>query len=466
MKELPVVAIIGAPNVGKSTLFNRIIRKRIAVIDDRPGVTRDRNYIDTVWNGVRFTLIDTGGIIPDTAEHLDLEVNRQVEIALEEADVLVYMVDAQCVPSYTDIDIAEQLKRTAAEKIILAVNKADNENAELSVPAYWELGVGEPCPISAAHGKGVAHFLDKVVERIRNLYNPDDDFRSYLFSMSVIGRPNAGKSSLVNALLKSERTIVSETAGTTRDSIDTILTYGDDRIKVIDTAGLRKKARVKDRVEYYANLRSLRSIYRSDVCVLMIDTTEPLTQQDMRVIRRVKHDNRGMVIIWNKWDLIEKDGKTFDALRKESVHRFPELANIPMLSVSALTGQRVHRVLQAAHEVYESLVRRVSRYDLERCFKQWVKVYPHPYTVGQKIKFFSIKQEKVSYPHFIVFCTNPHRIQESYINYLRNKIIAEFDFAGTFVKIDFRLPGNRGKGIRRQQEQRNEGSDYVEVYTV
>ncbi|ERP31318.1 ribosome biogenesis GTPase Der [Chitinivibrio alkaliphilus] len=462
MEHLPVVAIVGAPNVGKSTLFNRIIRRKIAVIDDMPGVTRDRNYIDSVWNGVRFTLVDTGGIIPDTKKELDLEVNRQVEIALEEADVVVYLADAQQTPTYADIEIAARLRRGMnEEQILLAVNKCDTRDAELTIPSFWELGVGKPYAISAAHGQGVAHFLDRVVERLHKNYDSKGTYHSYSLSVAVIGRPNAGKSSLVNALLQNERTIVSEVAGTTRDSIDTVFEYEGEAVKLIDTAGLRKKARVKESVEYYSNLRTLRSIYRADVCLLLMDTTEPLTTQDMRVIRRVKHDNRGLILIWNKWDLIEKNSKTFDILVKETRASFPELHNIPMISICALSGLRVQRVLDMAFAVQKSLNRRIPRYELERAFEWWVKTNPHPYTVGEKIKFFSIKQEKTNYPHFIVFCTNPHRMTDAYCNYLRNKLVSTFDFTGTFVKLDFRLPGKA----------RNRGGDedvtgFVKEYTL
>jgi GTP-binding protein len=462
VNTLPVVAVVGAPNVGKSTFFNRVIRKRIAVIDDTPGVTRDRNYMDTLWNGVRFTLMDTGGLIPDTKEELDFEVNRQVDIALSEADIVVYMVDARHTPGYADIDIAAKLRRSlASERIILAVNKCDTREQELAIPAFWELGVGEPFPISAVHGHGMAQFLDAVVHRLHSEYDPKKQYHTYDMSIAVVGRPNAGKSSLVNALLKSERTIVNEVAGTTRDSIDTVFEYQGTPIKLIDTAGLRKKARVKENVEYYSNLRTLRSIYRADVCVLMMDTTEPLTTQDMRVIRRVKHDNRGLLLVWNKWDSIEKDSKTFDRLVKQSRHTFPELRAIPMISISALTGLRVQQVLDKAGEIHGALNRIVSRYDLENAFKWWVRTKPHPYTVAEKVKFFNIKQEKTNYPLFIVYCANPHRIQESYINYLRNQLHKTFDFTGTFIKFEFRLPGK----VKKNNYETMDG-DYAEEYSL
>lgn len=463
MAKLPVVAIVGSPNMGKSTLFNRILKRKIAVVDDRSGVTRDRNYMDTNWNGLHFTLIDTGGMVPESKEEMEQEINNQVAIAVSEADVVVYLVDALNEPSDLDMGIARRFRKDCPEKVIVAANKAETPGAEAMMQTYWSLGLGEPMAVSALHGKGIGDLLDVIVNRVRELATTKKNEKvEYAVQIAVVGRPNAGKSSLINYILGHDRTIVSDMAGTTRDSIDSTVDHNGFPVKLIDTAGLRKKSRVKDDVEYYSNLRSLRSIYRADVCVLLVDTDRELAEQDMKVVKRVKEDKKGLILVWNKWDLIEKDSKTFDKLVKEMRNRYPELKHIPMLSISALTGKRVNDVIDLALKVKESMAFRPSRAEVEDNFFMWTRRHPHPYTVGEKVRFVGIKQQKEAYPHFIVFCTNKHRIEESYINYIRNKLYATYGFEGSFIRLDFKEPGRRRKGF----DQSGEGEGFVMEYTV
>lgn len=449
MAKLPVVAVVGRPNVGKSTLFNRILSRKIAVVDDRPGVTRDRNYMDADWNGVSFTIIDTGGMVPESRESMEQEINRQVEIAVHEADVVLMLVSVDVDPTDLDQEISRRFLRKCPEKIILAANKTESPSAEFAMASYWCLGMGEPLPISALHGRGVGDLLDCVVERINDLYDPEAArFREYDIKIAVVGRPNAGKSSLVNRLLGDNRVIVSTVAGTTRDSIDTAFDYEGSRVKLIDTAGLRKKSHVKDDVEYYANLRSLGSIHRADIAILLVDTGRKLSEQDMRIIRHVREERKGLLICWNKWDTIEKDDRTFDEIVKESRQEYRDLDTIPMLSISALTGQRVMDVLKLSFQVRANMTKELDRGELEDQFFSWIRRTPHPYVVGETVRFLGIKQQRDASPHFVIFCANPKRVEESYIRFLKNRLHTVYGFPGAFIALTFKGPG-RGNAHSR-----------------
>lgn len=444
MAKLPVVAVVGRPNVGKSTLFNRILHRKIAVVNDQAGVTRDRNYMDAEWSGVDFTIIDTGGMMPDSKESMAAEINRQVEIAVAEADVVLFLVAADVEPTDLDIEIARRFRKQCAEKMILAVNKAESTYAQMSLGSYWTLGLGEPMGISALHGMGVGDVLDQVLEKIEDNFDPEKAIdTSYDLKVAVVGRPNAGKSSLVNRLLGDQRVIVTNIPGTTRDSIDTSFEYDGRRIKLIDTAGMRKKGQVKDDVEYYSNLRSLGSIHRCDLAILLIDTDRRLAEQDMKIIRHVQKERKGLIICWNKWDLVQKTHKTFDDLVKETRNEYKDLSNIPMLSISALTGKRVHEVLNLALKTKEDMAYQVNRAELEDDFFMWVKRFPHPYVVGETVRFLGIKQQKATYPHFVVFCTNKHRVTDAYERFLKNKLYKKFKYQGTFIVLEFKGPGKR-----------------------
>lgn len=451
MAKLPVVSVVGRPNVGKSTLFNRILSRKIAVVDDQPGVTRDRNYMEASWAGVDYTLIDTGGMVPDSREDMEAEINRQVEIAVEESDAVLFLVDGSVDPTDLDLMIARRFLRLCPEKIILSTNKVESASVELEMTQYWSLGLGEPHPISSLHGKGVGDLLDKINQKIAEHYDPDAAVDlAYDLKIAVVGRPNAGKSSLINYLLNDKRVIVSPIAGTTRDSIDTPFVYEGKRVKLIDTAGLRKKSHVKDDVEYYSNLRSLGSIHRADMAILLIDTDRKVSEQDMKIIRHVIEEHKGLIVCWNKWDLVEKDHRTFDTIVKESREEYKELEHIPMLSISALTGKRIHDVLKLAFEVKADASRHLVRSALEDKFFGWVKRFPHPYIVNHTVRFLGIKQQKGDFPHFIIFCSNREYMEDSYIRFLKNRLYQEYRFVGSFIVIDFKGAGRSGAKTREE----------------
>ena len=455
MSQLGIVAVVGRPNVGKSTLFNRILNRKIAVVDDRPGVTRDRNYMQADWSGTNFTIIDTGGMVPQSSQKMEREINRQVDIAVNEADAVLFLAAADVEPTDLDCEIAKRLRKLCPQKLILAVNKTESPSAETIMQSYWNLGLGEPLGISALHGKGVGDMLDKVIEKI-NAAEKRKEESDYAVKIAVVGCPNAGKSSLVNKILGDKRMIVSETAGTTRDSIDAAFNFGENLIKLIDTAGLRKKARVKDDVEYYSNLRSLGSIARCDVAVLLVDTARKLSEQDMKIAAHIKSERKGLIVCWNKWDIIEKDGKTFDGLVKATKNEYKDLENIPMLSISALTGQRVSDVIKLSLKIKENSKKIIAKSELEDKFFLWIRRYPHPYIVGETVRFLGIKQQNDTYPHFVIFCTNPKRVSQDYIRYIKNKIYDAFDFDGSFVVLDFKSPGRSGAKTREEFESNSE----------
>jgi len=458
MAQLGTVAVVGRPNVGKSTLFNRILNRKIAVVDDRPGVTRDRNYMDAEWNGVHFTVVDTGGMVPESRESMEQEINRQVDIAVNEADAVLFLAAADVEPTDLDCEIAKRLRKQVPQKLILAVNKTEAPSAELVMQSYWSLGLGEPAAISALHGKGVGDMLDKIVEKLKNVEKKKDEI-DYAVKIAVVGCPNAGKSSLINKILGDNRMIVSEIAGTTRDSIDSAIDFCGKTVKLIDTAGLRKKARVKDDVEYYSNLRSIGSIARCDTAVLLVDTARKLSEQDMKIVTHIKEERKGLIICWNKWDIIEKDTKTFDSLVNATKKEYKDLENIPMLSISALTGQRISEVIKLSLRIRASSQRTVPKAELEDQFFAWTRRNPHPYIVGESVRFLGIKQQPDPYPHFVIFCANPKRVSQDYVRYLKNRIYAAYGFEGSFIVLDFKGPGRSGAKNREDFTQENDGGD-------
>lgn len=438
MQSKPVVSIVGRPNVGKSSLFNRIIGKRIAVVDDFAGVTRDRNYYAAEWSGVPFLIVDTGGLIPNVHDALPEAIHDQVKIAIEESDVVIFMVDAGTGPADLDLLVAKQLRRESG-KVILAVNKAESPNLIYELDAYRALGVGEPQPISALHGKGVADLLDTVLKIIA--LTPEKKIveeQEPVLKLTIIGRPNAGKSSLVNKLLGKNRMIVDSKPGTTRDAIDSELIYNGQKIILVDTAGLRKKARVKQDMEYYSNLRALDSIERCDICVLMVDVMEGIGVQDLRILKKVIEMHKGILICWNKWDLKEKDHRTFDQLVAETRREFMELKWIPMLSISALTGQRVTSVIDNALKIKQRMQLRVPSSEFEDNIFNWVRVHPHPAIPEDPVRFLGARQIGAPYPLFRFFTTNPKEIAPGYIRFLMNKIYDAYDFEGCPLTMEFR----------------------------
>lgn len=454
---LPIVSIVGRPNVGKSSLFNRVLRRRAAVIDAVAGVTRDRNYVPAEWGGRRFMLVDTGGLMPVAGERLTEEINRQVDIAMAESAVIVFVVEAGVGATDLDEIIARRLRRRFHERLVLAVNKAETGEARLEAAQYVSLGCGEPFPISALHGAGVGDLLDRVGVLLDAAeVSGETEVDTGAVRIAVIGRPNAGKSSFVNRVLNRDRMIVDSVPGTTRDSIDSTVLIEDRRVVIVDTAGLRRKAQVKDNVEYYANLRALASIERSDVCVLMVDATEGMTEQNLKVVSHVYENRKGIVVCWNKWDLVEKDARTFDVTVAELRRLYMELRHVPVLAVSALTGQRVRRALETALAVQERMHRRVPPGELGRLLAEWVRVRPHPFAANKEVRILGGKQRAANYPLFELYCSHPALVRPSYKRYLINKIHETWDFEGCPIVLRFKPAGRskrrRGAAVHQPEE--------------
>ena len=445
MAALPVVSIIGRPNVGKSSLFNRILNRRIAVVDDAPGVTRDRNYCEASWNGLDFQIVDTGGLLPTAKESMPSAIHAQVSVAIEESMAILFLVEAGPGPTDLDLLIAHQLRKRCQGKIVLAVNKSESEEARNEVYQFASLGCGDPIPVSALHGIGVGDLLDTVCTIISHNRKTDQppekepDLR-----IAVIGRPNAGKSSFVNKLLRDDRMIVNDKPGTTRDAIDSILNYTDMDIRIIDTAGLRKKAQVRNDVEYYSNLRALGSVKRCDVCVLLIDSTQKIGEQDLKIITHVKKQKKGLVVCWNKWDLVEKNEKTFDTFVAEAKKTYRDIQHVPMTSISALTGQRVSGVLDIALEVKNRMHKRIKPSILRDNLFTWVKMHPHPFINSKQVRFLGVKQMQADHPAFSFFCSTIQNIVPSYKRFLENKFQETYDYAGCPIIFYFKPAGKPG----------------------
>ncbi|KMQ51503.1 GTP-binding protein [Chitinispirillum alkaliphilum] len=452
MPEAPVISIIGRPNVGKSSLFNRIVGKRIAVVDDLPGVTRDRNYIEAVWNGQNFILADTGGMVPNDHSAIPEAIHSQVEIAIKESAVVIFVVEAGTGVTDLDLLIAKQLRRNCPEKTMVAVNKAESSKVQYEINTYRSLGLGDPLAVSAIHGQGVADLLDNAVKLAQTTGTKETSKSTEsILKVAITGRPNAGKSSLVNKLLNENRMIVDSVAGTTRDAVDSEMIYKDTPLVIIDTAGLRKKSHVKKDVEYYSNLRALDSIERCDICLLVIDVTQGIGIQDLRILKRIYEKRKGVLLVWNKWDIMEKDHRTFDTLVQESRSMYKELKYIPMISVSALSGKRVNSVLEEVLKIRERMSNRVPGSEFENLVFDWTRVHPHPVTPGKVVRFLGAKQAQATFPLFRFFVTFPQQIADSYVRYLANKIHETYDFRGCPVVLEFK-PVSRSKQTENLQQ--------------
>ena len=431
----PVVAIVGRPNVGKSTLFNRLIGKRKAIVDDKPGVTRDRNYDTVEWCGQQFVLIDTGGYLPEAKEQMDLAIREQIEIAMQEADVIIFLVDVKT--GITDVDerMARILQRS--EKLVmLVVNKIDDQRDDSETGQFFNLGLGDPLPVSAMTGRQTGDLLDAVIKRVKKVESRDENTEA--IKLAVIGRENVGKSSFVNTLLQQERSIVTSIPGTTRDPLDSLLKYRQRDYLLIDTAGLKKKSRIKENILFYSNLRTIRSINRADVVLYLVDVKEGLSRQDVAILSDAAKQRKGMALLLNKWDLLDKDHKTVEAYRKDYNNRLGILRYIPQIYVSVLEKQRLFKALDLATKVYEERKKRISTSELNAYFLPLIKANTPPAIKGKEIKINYVSQVKSEPPVFVFYSNFPQLIGESYQRFLENKLRAKYNFTGVPVLLSFR----------------------------
>lgn len=431
----PIVAVVGRPNVGKSTFFNRISGQRISIEEDTPGVTRDRVYCDAEWLESKFTMIDTGGIDPHTDDILLNQIRKQAEIAVETSDVIIFMVDGRTTASNTDEEIANMLRRSR-KPVLLVANKIDNMIMPDTYYEYYSLGLGEPFPISAINSLNFGDLLDKLVSMFPESLM--DDYDEDVVRVAVIGKPNAGKSSLVNNILGEERVIVSEIAGTTREAIDTPFTMGDKKYVLIDTAGIRRKSKVEENIEKYSVLRAMTAIERADVCLIVIDAIEGVTEQDKRVAGLAHEAGKGSIIVVNKWDLIEKDNNTFNEFTKIVRNELAFMTYAPILFVSALTGQRVTKVIEMVDFVSNQHAMRVPTGTLNDILSQAILMNQPPSDKGKRLKIYYMTQASVKPPKFIVFINDEELAHFSYMRYLENTIRKHFNFEGTPIKMETR----------------------------
>ncbi len=433
-RPLPAVAVVGRPNVGKSTFFNRVLGERRAIVEDVPGVTRDRNFARAEWAGRHFYIIDTGGLETEGDEPMTAAIRRQVMAAIEESDVIVFMVDGRDGPQPLDHRVADVLRRSG-RPVILVVNKMDRLPAELGHHDFWELGLGEPLPVSAISGKGSGDVLDAIVARLPEAPEVAEDEALHV---AVVGKPNVGKSSFINRLLGEDRLVVSEVAGTTRDAVDTPLRYHGRTLVFVDTAGLRRRPRIEPGLEYYSALRTERAIERADVCLLLVDATEPVHVQDLKIAERVWQAGCGLIIAVNKWDLVQKTDKTATAYENHLRERAPWLRWAPVIFTSALTGQRVQKTLDLVLEVAAERSRRIATHEVNEVLRELVERQPPPHYRGQPIKLLYATQAATAPPTFVIFTNYPKAVPDHYARYLYNGFRERWGFVGVPLRLRFR----------------------------
>ncbi len=428
----PMVVIIGRPNVGKSSLFNRIIGARKAIVDDIPGVTRDRNSDQAQWRGYHFIMVDTGGYLPQSSQKMEALVKEQVQVATQEADLLLFVVDASTGVSGLDLEIVDIIRKSE-KKRLLVVNKVDTEHQEVQVPQFYRFGLGDPIPVSATTGRNCGELLDLIVQELPRQDRGEQEPEA--LRIAIIGRPNVGKSSFVNALLGEERLIIDEQPGTTRDSTDTMFSYQGQKVVLIDTAGLRRRSKIKDRIEFYCTLRTIRSLQRCNVAILLIDAVEGLTSQDIKILQQAIGVGKGVVLAVNKWDLLEKDSHTAEQITQYIQKKIASLRYTPVIFTSALTCQRIHKSITLALEVYQNWNRKISTSQLNRFLQELKKM---GLSQRKEFKLFYVTQISVQPPGFLFFVSRPDLIKENYRRYLENRLRKEFDFTGTPIRLAFR----------------------------
>jgi GTPase len=433
--NLATVVIVGRPNVGKSSFFNRVLGRRAAVVADREGVTRDRHYQLAEWNGIYFQIVDTGGFISKEIEAIDSLVREQIEVAMREADLVLFMVDGRT--GVTDLDQTfARLVQRSKRPVLMVVNKTESRHIRDEASEFWSLGLGEPMPVSAIHGDGVADVLDAMMPWLPN--KPKTVPKENLIKVAILGRPNAGKSTMVNSLIGEERVITSEIAGTTRDAIDTEFMYNDQKFILTDTAGLRRKARVKDEVEYFSNMRALEAIRRSDICLLLVDSTRGMEIQDFRICTLIQEVGKGLIVALNKWDVMQPESKTFDHMVKDLKYKNPDLEGVPFLSTSGLTGKRLIRVLDEIIKVKRNLGRVLGRDNVIKFFEETMARHPHPSTSAGPVILTRCCQVLVNPPALAFEVNHPERILVSYTRYLRRQAFEFFNLEGAPLRVWFR----------------------------
>lgn len=433
----PIVAIVGRPNVGMSTLFNIFANSRISIVEDTPGVTRDRLYADTEWLDNEFMMVDTGGIEIMNTDKIAVSIRQQAQIAIAEADVILFVCDARAGITHEDAEVAKML-RQSKKPIVLAINKADSPKQEMEIFEFYNLGIGEPIPVSAANHLGLGDLLDAVVEKFPETSAYGEDGNEDEIKVALIGRPNVGKSSIFNTLVGEERSIVSDVAGTTRDAIDTPVIREGQKFLFIDTAGMRRKARIDEPIEKYSIIRSLRAVDRSDVVLMVIDAIDGVTEQDKKIAGYAHEAGKGIVLVVNKWDLYDKDNTSTlrytENLRRELV--FMQYA--PVVFVSAMTKQRIHRLPEVIHYVAEQNAMRISTSVLNQVVEDAIAINPPPTEKGQRLKILYATQVKIKPPTFVIFVNEPEIMHFSYQRYLENKLREAFGFEGTPLQMIIR----------------------------
>ncbi|MDX9907323.1 MAG: ribosome biogenesis GTPase Der [Bacteroidales bacterium] len=429
-----IVAIVGRPNVGKSTFFNRLVKSRQAIVEETAGVTRDRHYGKSDWNGIEFSIIDTGGYVEGSDDVFEEEIRRQVELAIGESDIIIFMVDVKDGLTDMDKDVA-QLLRKSRKKIFLAANKVDNTYRTFDINEFYALGLGQVYGVSSINGSGTGELLDELVKEFKDTVAaeiPD------LPKIAVVGRPNVGKSSLINALLGEDRHIVTPIAGTTRDTIYTPYNSFGFEFLLVDTAGLRKKGKVTENIEFYSVMRAIRAIEQSDICLLMINAEEGLESQDLNILSLIEKNHKGVVILVNKWDLVEKENNTMRDMEAFIKSRTAPFTDLPVVFTSVTSKQRIFKAMEWARRVYENKYRQVSTSKLNELLLPIIQATPPPQTKGKLVKIKYITQLKMHYPTFAFFCNTPQYIKEPYARFVENKLRENFEFTGVPIQIFFR----------------------------
>ncbi len=437
----PIIAVVGRPNVGKSTLFNKLIGKRLSIVDDTPGVTRDRIFGEAEWCAKKFRLVDTGGIEPKTDDIILKKMRAQAELAIDTADVIIFVTDMKSGVTASDREVAAMLQKSG-KPVVLCVNKCDRPgDLPLEFYEFYNLGLGDPVAVSSVHGHGTGDLLDKVFEFLPEDFGEDDD--EEIINVAVIGKPNAGKSSLVNAISREERSIVSDIAGTTRDAIDTLVTVDGQKYNFTDTAGIRRKSKVDDDIEKYSVMRAKMAVERADVCVIMIDATEGFTEQDSKVAGLAMEEGKAAIIAVNKWDIVEKDGKTMDSMRKQLMQDFSFMPYAPIIFISAKTGQRLDRLFELIKFVHTQNTMRISTGMLNELLADATARVQPPTDKGKRLKIYYMTQASTKPPTFVFFCNREELFHFSYQRYLENQIRSTFGLEGTPVKFIIRERGDR-----------------------